>query len=196
MRQSGEYRIGARADAVWLALTDPEVLSLCIDGCQSITRPADNTFALAVKVRIGAVSAVFTADITLADVDPPHDYTLQVSVKGGAAGFAKGLARISLAEEGRDTLLHYEVDGDVGGQLAQAGQRLIEADARRMADDFFARFGEVITHAGTRAAAERAPALRPNLVAPILIAVAAIAGLSALLRRRRPIARTRTEKTA
>lgn len=194
MRQSGEHRIEARADAVWLALNDPEVLSQCIDGCQSMTRNGDDAFAATVKAKIGPLSAVFTVDVTLADIDPPNAYTLQASVKGGAAGFAKGSARVSLTEEGRDTLLRYDVEGNVGGKLAQVGQRLIDAAARKTADDFFARFSEIV--APTAPAAAAAPAPRPHLLAPILLGVAAIAGLFALLRRRKPAARAQTEKTA
>ncbi|MDB5482373.1 MAG: hypothetical protein JWO83_3426 [Caulobacteraceae bacterium] len=195
MRQSGEYRIGAPADAVWLALNDPEVLSQCIDGCQSMNRTADDAFAATVKAKIGPLSAVFTADVRLADLDPPNAYTLEASVKGGAAGFAKGTARVSLTEEGRETLLRYDVEGNVGGKLAQVGQRLIDAAARKTADDFFARFGEIVAPAG-KAAAAAAPAPRPKLLASILFAVAAIAGMFALFRRRKPAARTQTEKTA
>ncbi len=184
MRLSGEYRIGARADAVWLALNDPEVLSQCIDGCQSMTRSGDDAFAATVRMRIGELSAVFTADVKLADLDPPNAYTLEASIKGGAAGFAKGTARVSLTEEGRDTLLRYEVEGSVGGKLAQVDQRLIDDAARKAIDDFFARFGEIVAPGATVTAV--APASRPHILAPMLIAVAAVAALLAVFRRRRP----------
>ena len=186
MRLSGEYRIGARADSVWLALNDPEVLSQCIDGCQSMTRSGDDAFGATVRMRIGELSAVFTADVKLADLDPPNAYTFEASIKGGAAGFAKGTARGSLTEEGRDTLLRYEVEGSVGGKLAQVGQRLIDDAARKAIDDFFARFGEIVAPAGATVTAV-APAPRPHILAPILIAVAAIAALLAVFRRRRPV---------
>ncbi len=117
MRQRGEYRIGARADAVWLALNDPEVLSLCIEGCQSMTRVGDGAYAATVKATIGGLSAVFTADVTLTDMDPPYAYTLQADISGGAAGFAKGSAHVSLTEEGRGTLLRYEVEGTSAASL-------------------------------------------------------------------------------
>jgi len=195
MRQSGEHRIAAPADAVWLALNDPDLLSQCIEGCQSMTRLGDDAFAATVKANIGPLSATFAADVRLADLDPPYAYTIEANVKGGAAGFAKGVARVSLTQEGRETLLYYEVEGNVGGKLAEVGERLIDADARRMANDFFARFGAVVTHAGTAAAMERAPARRPNLLAPIVIAVAAVAALFALLRWRWPAARARVSVT-
>jgi carbon monoxide dehydrogenase subunit G len=193
MRQSGEYRIAAPADTVWLALNDPEVLAQCIDGCQSMTRTGDDAFAAVVKARIGPLSATFSADVKLTDLDPPRAYTLEANVKGGAAGFAKGTARVSLSEEGGETVLRYEVEGSVGGKLAQVGQRLIDAAARKTADDFFTKFREVVAPA---TAATPETASRAKVLAPLLVALAAIAGLFAFFGRRRRAGRTQTETTA
>ncbi len=143
MQQTGEYRIGVPRDAVWTALNDPDVLARCIEGCQSMVRTADDAFAASVKAKVGPVSATFQADLTLTDICPPASYTLNANVKGGAAGFGKGVARVSLVPEGTTaTLLRYQVEGQVGGKLAQVGQRLIDAATRKMADDFFAKFGD------------------------------------------------------
>jgi carbon monoxide dehydrogenase subunit G len=144
MRQSGEYRIGAPVSAVWRALNDPEVLARCIDGCQSMERVGPDAFHAAVKAKVGPVSAVFTAEVDLSDIVAERAYTLRASVKGGAAGFGKGAARVTLLDEGASTLLGYEVEGSVGGKLAQIGQRLIDGAARKMADDFFKAFSETV----------------------------------------------------
>ena len=161
MQQSGEYRIAARPDVVWRALNDPEILRQCIDGCESLTATGPDTFAAVVKAKVGPVSATFTGEVKLADLDPPNAYTLQVSAKGGAAGFGKGTARVSLAGEGAATLLRYDVEGSVGGKLAQVGQRLIDGAARKMADDFFAKFGEIVAPAPVVAEAAGAGAAEP-----------------------------------
>ena len=161
MQQSGEYRIAAAPDVVWRALNDPEILRQCIDGCESLTASGPDAFAAVVKARVGPVSATFTGEVKLADLDPPNAYTLQISAKGGAAGFGKGTARVSLADEGAATLLRYEVEGSVGGKLAQVGQRLIDGAARKMADDFFARFGEIVAPAPPVAESVGAAAAEP-----------------------------------
>ena len=153
MQQTGEFRIAAPREAVWRALNDPDVLIQCIDGCQSMTRVADDAFAARIKAKIGPVSATFDADLTLADQDPPAAYTLHASVKGGAAGFGKGIARVRLTEEAGVTSLRYEVEGNVGGKLAQVGSRLIDGTARKMAADFFGRLGEIVAPGGTQAVA-------------------------------------------
>ena len=188
MRQSGEYLIGASADVVWRALNDPEVLSQCIDGCQSMTRTAEDAFTASVKMKVGPLSAVFEGEVKLADIVPPTSYTLQGSVKGGAAGFGKGTAKVALSEQEGGTLLTYDVEGNVGGKLAQIGQRLIDGAARKMADDFFAKFSELVaptpvaTEATTPVAADRP---KPPWIAIGAMIAASIAGILYLLFGRR-----------
>jgi carbon monoxide dehydrogenase subunit G len=87
---------------------------------------------------------VFAADLKLDDLDPPSGYTLNASIKGGAAGFGKGAARVALIDADGATLLRYQIDGNVGGKLAQVGSRLIDGAARKIADDFFGKFGELV----------------------------------------------------
>lgn len=148
MEQTGEYRIQAGLDEVWRCLNDPQVLARCIDGCLGMERIDEHHFETSVKARVGPVSATFQAALELADVDAPTSYTINANVKGGAAGFGKGAARVSLVEDPESadaTLLSYQVKASVGGKLAQVGSRLIDAAARKMADDFFAAFGEEVS---------------------------------------------------
>lgn len=159
MQQSGEYRIGAPRDTVWRALNDPDILAKCIDGCLAMSKVADDAFEATVKAKVGPVSATFKADLKLTDIDAPNAYTLNANVKGGAAGFGKGVARVRLADEGAATVLRYEVEGSVGGKLAQVGQRLIDGAARKMADDFFGSFGQAI-----------APGQTERIAAPVVAA--------------------------
>lgn len=142
MEQSGEYRIAASREDVWTALNDPDVLGACIDGCQTITRSDEQHFDVAVKAKIGPVSATFQAQLELTELNPPISYVINGNAKGGAAGFAKGVANVSLTEEGDVTLLRYGVKANVGGKLAQVGSRLIDGAARKMADDFFETFSK------------------------------------------------------
>ncbi|MFI4936217.1 MAG: CoxG family protein [Caulobacterales bacterium] len=182
MQQSGEYRIDADIDAVWRALNDPDVLRQCIDGCQSVTKIADDAFTAAVNARIGPLSAAFTAEIKLVDLDPPRACTMQASVKGGAAGFGKGDAKVQLTKDGAATVLRYEAEGSVGGKLAQIGQRLIDPVVRKMSDDFFSKFGAIVAGpdgAAASAVAAASPTANSKAIwivgAVALVAAAAIA---------------------
>ncbi|MFC7331992.1 SRPBCC family protein [Rhodocista pekingensis] len=142
---NGEYRIDAPREHVWLALNDPEVLRRCIPGCETLEQTSDTGFALKAKVKIGPVSARFAGKVTLTDLDPPNGYTLSGEGQGGAAGFGKGIARVALTPESDSiTILTYTAEAQVGGKLAQLGSRLIRGTARKMADDFFDKFHEIL----------------------------------------------------
>ena len=145
MQMSGEYKIAAPRQAVWDALNDPEVLKACIPGCEELERTSDTGFAAKVKAKVGPVSAKFAGEVSLSDINAPESYTISGEGKGGAAGFAKGGAKVRLDEDGADaTTLHYEVDAKVGGKLAQIGARLIDGTAKKMADEFFGNFAEQV----------------------------------------------------
>ena len=73
----------------------------------------------------------------LSDLDPPNSYRISGEGEGGVAGFAKGGAKVSLADKDGGTLLSYDVEAQIGGKLAQLGQRLINSAAKKTADDFF-----------------------------------------------------------
>ncbi len=156
MKQSGEYRIPAERGLVWRALNDPETLRRCIRGCRSMKERPDGGFVAVVKAKVGPVNAAFNATLELSDVNPPNSYTLNIAVKGGAAGFAKGAVEVVLADEGGATLLRYAATGSVGGKLAQVGSRLVDGAARKLAQDFFGAFHAQMSSRGPDAAAQDA----------------------------------------
>lgn len=144
MQMTGEYRIPAPRQAVWEALNDPEILKQCIPGCEEMNRTEEGGFEAKITAKVGPVRAKFGGKVELSDIDPPNGYTISGQGSGGAAGFAKGSARVSLAEDGAETILTYTVDASVGGKLAQIGSRLIDATAKKMADDFFSKLAETV----------------------------------------------------
>ncbi|WP_437126591.1 SRPBCC family protein [Pelagibius marinus] len=164
---TGQYRIEAPRETVWEALNDVEVLRLCIPGIEEIEKTSDTSFTAKVRAKVGPVSARFAGEVTLSDLDPPKGYTISGEGKGGAAGFAKGGAKVSLEEDGAATLLNYDVNAQVGGKLAQIGSRLIDGTAKKMADDFFSRFAETVGGAPAEAGpTPAAPAAAPQPAAP------------------------------
>jgi len=140
MELNGERLIPASIDATWAALNDPEILKGCIPGCESIERVTDSEYAVRMTARIGPVAAKFKGKLTLSDLKPPQSYSIAFEGQGGVAGFGKGGAQVQLAPEGDATRLSYQVKASVGGKLAQIGSRLVDAAARKLADDFFTAF--------------------------------------------------------
>ncbi len=60
-----------------------------------------------------------------------------------------------MVPEDGGTTLSYQAKANVGGKLAQIGQRLIDGAARQIADDFFAKFADTVG-TGAEAAADEA----------------------------------------
>lgn len=144
MELTGTQIIAADRQTVWNALNDPETLKAAIPGCQSLEATEDGGFAAVVKQKVGPVSATFKGQVTLENLNPPESYTIAGEGKGGAAGFARGGADVTLTEVEGGTELGYKVEASVGGKLAQLGGRVIDGVARRLADQFFANFKEQI----------------------------------------------------
>ncbi len=144
MKMSGEERIAAPREAVYAALNDPDVLKAAIPGCKELNKLSDTEMEAKVGLAVGPVRATFTGAVTLTDLDPPRGYRIVGEGKGGAAGFAKGGASVTLEEDGDATILRYDVDADVGGKLAQLGSRLIDSTSKKLAKQFFEKFGSMV----------------------------------------------------
>jgi hypothetical protein len=140
MDMTGERRIAATRQTVWEALNDPAILQASIPGCDKLDKLSDTEMQATAAVKVGPMSGRFSGKVHLADLDPPNGYTISGEGQGGVLGFAKGGAKVHLADDGSGTLLQYEVNAQVGGKLAQLGARLIDATAKQMADAFFDRF--------------------------------------------------------
>ena len=138
MKLSGSNIILAKRELVWEALNDPDVLKETIPGAQSVMQTNKDEFEAVVEAKVGPVKAKFTGKIKLTDIDPPNGYKISGQGQGGAAGFAKGSAEVNLIDNGdKTTTLNYTVDAQIGGKLAQIGQRLVQSTAISLSEKFF-----------------------------------------------------------
>lgn len=193
MDMQGSRHLAVTQQQAWDALNDPEVLKLCIPGCDRVEAAGENQYTVGMAVKVGPVAARFTGKIQLVDVLPPNSYTLVFEGQGGAAGFGKGQAKVNLAPavEGAGCELAYTAHAQVGGKIAQVGQRLVDGVARSMSEEFFRRFDEEMQRrypqaaaAEAATAAEAAPAKggRIPLWAWVLFAAVILLALLLLLR--------------
>jgi carbon monoxide dehydrogenase subunit G len=169
MELKGQQLINAPRETVYAALNDPDVLKQCIPGCESLNKTSDTNMDATVAIKVGPVKAKFSGAVELTNLNPPESYTIVGEGKGGAAGFAKGKADVTLTEQGDQTLLDYAVHADVGGKLAQLGGRLLEGTAKKLSGEFFQKFGDVVgggeTAEAEGVAVAEAPAPAPEPVA-------------------------------
>ena len=160
MEMQGSRLLAVTQQQAWDALNDPEVLKASIPGCDKVELTGDNQYAVGVAVKVGPVAAKFSGRITLSDIEPPNSYIISFDGQGGAAGFGKGSAEVTLAPpaQGAGCELSYTVKAQVGGKIAQLGQRLIDGVAKSMAEDFFSRFDLELQRQYPEAYAEQAEA--------------------------------------
>ncbi len=144
MNLSDSKLIAADRETVWQALLSSEVLQDCVPGCKEMSGSPEEGFEATVVQKVGPVKATFKGAVTLSDRVEGESLTLTGEGKGGAAGFAKGGANVTLTEEEGGTRLSYDVGAKVGGKLAQLGSRIIDGFAKKMADQFFENFRDVV----------------------------------------------------
>ena len=144
MQMSDQREIAAPVQDVWAALLNADVLVACVPGATEVTGSADEGFDAVVTQKVGPVKATFKGRVEVSNLVDGQSLTLSGEGKGGAAGFAKGGADVTLAATDGGTLLSYDVEAKVGGKLAQLGSRLIDGFAKKMADQFFANLQEVL----------------------------------------------------
>lgn len=146
MKMKDSQNIPASREKVWAALNDPDVLRQCIPGCQELNMSSPTEMTAKVVIKVGPVKATFGGKVTLNDLDPPNSYKIAGEGSGGIAGFAKGGAAISLETvRENETILHYELNSQIGGKLAQLGNRMIDSTAKKLAGEFFAKFGAIVS---------------------------------------------------
>jgi hypothetical protein len=180
MELTSSQRLPVDQATAWAALNDAEILKAAIPGCDAVEKVSDSEYTMAMTAAVGPVKAKFKGRLTLSDVVAPKSYTIHFDGQGGPAGFGKGSAQVELVPDGEETELRYSVKAQVGGRMAQVGQRLIDGAARKMADDFFVAFGAELArrHGKPVPAAAAAPA-RPGMTR--VIAIVGIVVLLALL---------------
>ena len=168
MKLTGTRQLAASPATVWAKLNDVAVLRRCIPGCESLEETSPNNLKAVAALKIGPMSVRFTGDVQLSDLDPPRGYRISGRGSGGAAGMASGGATVKLVPEDGGTLLSYDVDANVGGKIAQLGQRLIDATAAQMAEKFFTAFAtEVEGPATPETVAAAAPATTSSAGIPM-----------------------------
>ena len=167
MEITGTQTIPAPRDVVWAALNNPEVLKKCLPGCESVEATAPEEFKVVVVTAIGPLRARFNGVLRMSEINAPESCVMVFEGQGGAVGFAKGSATVTLKTVAEGTELNYAAKAQIGGKLAQVGSRLIDSVAKKMSDDFFKAFRKQLAPAD-----EMAATTAPTSTAPISTALA------------------------
>jgi carbon monoxide dehydrogenase subunit G len=128
--------VAAPQPRVFAALIDPDVLRRSIPGCERLTAAGDGVYEATMKIGVAGLKGTYGGKATIREQRPPDSLTLAFEGKGGP-GFVRGAAAIRLSPDDGGTRVTCDADVQVGGMIAAVGSRLVEAAARKLADDFF-----------------------------------------------------------
>ena len=144
MTMTGEVQLPAPREDVWAKLNDPEVLKACIPGCESLEMLSEQRVPGGRHQQDRAGQGALQGQGQALRPRPAERLRISGEGDGGVAGFAKGGATVALQPKDGGTLLTYNVEAQIGGKLAQLGQRLVNGAAKKMADQFFAKFAQAV----------------------------------------------------
>lgn len=149
MKVAGDYSLPAHPERAYALLQDPAILAQCIPGCEGLDRVGEDDYAMRMKVGIAAISGRFDGKVRIVDQKPPTSFRLIVE-GSGKIGFMKGDGTIALSPADGGSNVQFEGDVQVGGTIANVGQRLIEGTAKMIIKRFFDKLAEeasATTHA-------------------------------------------------
>ena len=132
MKLEGTHVFDAPRAVVYETLLDPDVLARALPGAEGLQRVSETEYRGMMKVGVGPVSAgKYDLTVKIVDPNPPASYRMEIDGRGGL-GFARGVATITLEEEGGPdrTRMTYASDLSIGGRIAGVGQRLIDQVAK------------------------------------------------------------------
>ncbi len=136
MKVAGSYSLPVPPERAYQLLQDPDVLARCIPGCEGLDRVAEDEYAMRMKLGIASSSGRFDGKVRISERNPPVSF--RMSVEGaGKIGFMKGDGVIALSAADGGSSVQFEGDVQVGGTIANVGQRLIETTAKMIFKRFF-----------------------------------------------------------
>jgi carbon monoxide dehydrogenase subunit G len=136
MKLEGTQILQAPRERIFQLLVDPQVLARCIPGCERLEQTAENTYSATIRAVVGSIKSTFNGSVRLEELRTPEHFRIVVEGKG-TPGFLKGSGDLNLEAQDQTTIVKYVGDVQIGGTLANVGQRMIQASAKMMATQFF-----------------------------------------------------------
>lgn len=162
MDLTDSMEIRAAPETVWAALFDPEVLRLCISGCESMTGNRTDGYLAVIRQKVGPIHIPVRGRLSMTDIVEGRAVTIRGEGAGGATAAATGSARVTLTPSETGTTLAYTVTARVDGKIASLGSPLVDRALRRLAEQFFANLQDAVEPATAAEMAAAGPDAAPN----------------------------------
>jgi carbon monoxide dehydrogenase subunit G len=132
------FTVKAPIDEVYAALLDLERVAPAMPGAQVLEKSGDDSYKVAIKVKLGPVSMTYRGDVTIVDKDPAaHRATLDVKAKEARGqGTATAKVELGLVEQGDETVGTMKAHVQLAGKAAAMGRGVIEDVSARLVQTF------------------------------------------------------------
>jgi hypothetical protein len=151
MKLSGGFLLPVPQERAYALLQDPVVLARCMPGCERLEAVGEGEYAMRMKMVMASVSGLFEGKVRISEPDPPTSFRLTVEGTG-KIGFMKGDGRLTLSPKAENTAVSFEGDVQVGGTIANVGQRLMEMTSKTLIKRFFDKMAAEAVASGAPAA--------------------------------------------
>jgi carbon monoxide dehydrogenase subunit G len=122
----------------------PDPIANALPGCKSLPQTRPDTFEGTLEIGIAAVKGVYSGSVQLLDKVPPRSYRMIID-GNGKRGFVKGEASVALEAQDEDTILTYDADTQVGGLIANVGQRMLSGAAKMIINQSLKKLDKELT---------------------------------------------------
>ena len=170
------FQLNADINAIWKALTNPEIIVVCIPGAQLTETIDEDHFKGKVSVKIGPVIAKFLGEVEFSKRDSSI-YELVIMGKGadinGNGGSAMNMG-LTLNELETCTEAYCKMTVSITGRIAQFGSRMFEAVNNKLFEQFINNFSNLLEQENweektTELHAESEPVKATSLVGSVIV---------------------------
>ena len=150
MKLDGRFEVAAPRIAVWEAIRDPQIMAMCIPGCEAVERITDTAYRAIVSVRLGPIGARFNLVVEIEEeVAPSLVRSRARGEEGTRASVLSSDNVLSLAEpEPGRTEVDWSADVNLTGRLGKYGLGLMKKKAEALSQEFVASFQKRLATAG------------------------------------------------
>ena len=183
MEFENTFTVKAPVDEVYEALLDLERVTPAMPGAKVLEKTGDDSYKVAIKVKLGPVSMTYRGDVTIVERDPEkHSAVLDVKAKEARGqGTAKAKVSMSLEpdDEGTRGTMHTSVQ--LSGKAAAMSRGVIDDVSKRLVATFAQNLEGIVAAPDEAETESEAPAPAPKpggdddglRVAPIAASMAA-----------------------
>lgn len=146
MEFDNTFTVTAPIDEVWGAVLDVERVAPCVPGAQVLEQTGDNTYKVAIKVKLGPVSMVYNGDVEVVEQDPEARRAVMSAKARESRGQGTADARVEMRLSHDNGTTHGAIHTDVAisGRAAAMGQGIIADVSARLIDTFAVNLAQML----------------------------------------------------